>query len=148
MMDGGNAWLPPLISGTSGWWRPLPGGQVRLLLEPEGHRQPSLSCHYMALGSLLWQQNKSAAMLGPNEHCKSDRADLACTKVSCAWVCQRMFDSYVNAFPDWGVQLSLILFLVILWVLTLQIDTVCLVCIVVGFFELCFIYYSFTSWFT
>lgn len=42
MMDGSNAWLVPLISGTSGWWHPLPAGQVRALLEPEGHPRISI----------------------------------------------------------------------------------------------------------
>lgn len=45
-------------------------------------------------------KNRSVAMLHPNERCKLDWADLACIKVSCAHICQRICDGCVRAISD------------------------------------------------
>lgn len=72
-MDGDNAWLPPLISGMSGWWRPLPGGQVSLLLQPVKVIGSS-AFHAIRFGFVLITvtAKQSVAMLGPNERYELD----------------------------------------------------------------------------
>lgn len=51
MMDGSNAWLAALISGTAGWWRPVPAGQVRAPPEPEGHSRSPAHTFRFGMGS-------------------------------------------------------------------------------------------------
>lgn len=61
----------------------------------------------LGLSSLLWQPDKSAAMLGSRwtVWIRLGRFSMF-MKVSNAQICQKMCDSYVKAFPDWGVLLS------------------------------------------
>lgn len=61
---------------------------MRLLLEPEGHQTAQLfhairngdRAHYGDSKTNLWQH------FSPKESCTLDRADLACTKVSCVQI--------------------------------------------------------------
>ena len=110
MMDGGDAWLPPshlwdvglvASSAKEGRW----GSGYKRWRSTAA--QPLMPLD-LALGSLLWQPNKSAVVSGPNE-----AVWVRLGQIKLVWrsgvpkICQRMCDHCVKHFQIWGALVSL-----------------------------------------
>lgn len=148
MMDGGDAWLPPSHLWDVGWvassakegrW----GGGDNLWRSSAA--QPLMLID-LALGSLLWQPNKSAVMSGPNE-----ALWIRLGQIKLVW--RSGVPKPVNecVTVTWSISRFEVLPTVCLWSSTLM-NYVCTICVAAGFFgpdqHVLFIYYILTFWFT